>query len=364
MIPVPQINVPETAGRVLITGRRLNELLRALRARTPLDATRQAAEAVQMPPVPLPRYQPGTTYLLPRSFIRRLSDAAAGRGLPPSEPQTAGAPAQIADTSAGLFALLDTLRSITPRLPGATGPLGYRLASAPPGVARLEWELEISAGYAVICAIGTSLLSPGNWVVGQETQVNTTLAGGWVDTATASGIISAYGPGESPDACEEPVYSSTFDPEVDYGDFLDSEFTETLVPFTDLIPPAIAALAPLSATEGAQEWPEASWQAVSEGTPYSTVLGSVAATSGADAPAQAISTRFRLRNRGGCAIRVDCGFYGSGLSGGATDDERNMTLPRGTTSDWIEPPAIDPDPDKGRIAAIRRVRLSRWLRTA
>jgi hypothetical protein len=361
MTPVPSLKLPETAGRTLITGRRLSELLRALRARTPLEAARHAATASRMPPVPLPSYQPGKTYVMSASFMRNLAAAVAGRALPPSEPSTPGAPPALADTSAGLAALLDTLHRNTPDQPSAASPLGYRLPSATTGMARLEWDIETSQGYSTVCSLGESFFTPGHWVLSNETAQVFTL-GSYVDSATASGVISAYGPDETPPACDEPVYDSTQDLGFDYGDFVSSDYSEALLAFEATTPDAIGAVDVLGGlASSAQEWPSESWQAVSNGDiPFSLYCGPVAASASVTG-ATATSTRFRLRNRGSCAIRVDCGFYGSGMAGGATDDLRSLTLPPGAASDWITPPAIDPDPAKGRSAEIRRIRLSRWL---
>lgn len=360
--PIPRLTVPDAAGRMLITGRRLNELLRALRARTPLDAARSGT--AHLPPVPLPGYRPATTYLMPASFLHRLTQVAEGRHqTPPQEQaQTLGALPQIASTSAGLAAMLDTLHRLTPAQPSSASPLGYRLPT-PEGVARLEWDIETFAASAVVCSLGASAETPGNWVLVQRQETETTLGGGYVDTVTASGLISAYGPGETPPACDEPVYDSTFDPETDYGEVSSSEYSEELLAYADLIPYAIEAVAALDATSSAHEWPMESWESASKGTPYGVTFGTVAAGASVEG-AGATTARFRLRNRGSCAIRVDCGFYGSGLPGGASDVTHNVTLPRGGETDWIEPPAIDPDPTQGRSAAIRRVRLSRWLAAA
>lgn len=229
------------------------------------------------------------------------------------------------------------------------------------GPARLEWDFEVSAGYAVICTLGESVASPGEWVISQQTVVSTTLAGGWTDTGTASGTVSSFGPGETPPACDEPVYDSTKDPEVDYGDIVSSTYSEETMPFASIIPAAISAVAVDGGTASSnQEWTMESWQAVSEGDiPFSVFFGLVGASVDVSGAA-ATSARFRLRNAGSCPLRVNCGFYGSGISGGATDLESIINLAPKASSAWQEVPSIDDDPDKYRTAEIRRVRIERW----
>lgn len=234
------------------------------------------------------------------------------------------------------------------------------------GTARLEWDVEISIGYATLCSLGVSFDSPGNWVVGWVVTNNNTL-GSWVNTATASGVVRAWGGDETePSECAEVVYTSTEDPEFDYGDYVSTDYSETLVAFEDIFPDAISAVEVLGevASSGA-EWPSENWKNVSNGTiPFGAFLGHVKVYHTANGiflnQAYALSTRFRLRNAGDCPMLVDYGFYGSGLPGGATDVTYSTTLGIGQTGDWITAPAIDLDPDKYRTAEIRRVRLSRW----
>jgi hypothetical protein len=230
------------------------------------------------------------------------------------------------------------------------------------GPARLEWDIETFEGYASVCSLGESLVSPGSWVLSSETVAVTTLAGGWTDTLTASGVITGYGPGESPDACADPIFATTKEDGVDYGDGVSSSYSEDTLLFTDLIPVAIGAVAPLASSNSAHEWTPEFWRAVSEGVPpwpFSVLLGFV--DGGVDSSgAIARNVRFRLRNRGSVSLRVDCGFYGSGLSGGATDIPAVLDLAPGANSAWQEVPSIDPDPDKYYTAAIRRVRIGRW----
>jgi hypothetical protein len=238
------------------------------------------------------------------------------------------------------------------------------------GTARLEWDIEVSRGYATLCHLGESSENPGNWVISNETQQIYTL-GSYVESNTASGVVRAWGAGETPpDACDAPVFESDEDPGFDYGDFVSSSYSEEVIPFEDIIPDAIAAIeVDGSIASSAQEWPSESWEDVSKGViAFSQYLGAVAAfvtqdfdvVPGEADGAVATRTRFRLRNAGDCMLRVNCGFYGSGLPGGATDDARDIYLPKGAQTGWIESAAVNPDPLKGLSASIQRVRIGPW----
>jgi hypothetical protein len=242
-------------------------------------------------------------------------------------------------------------------------PVAMIEEKAPPlGPARLEWEIELFEGNATICVLREAnyLINPGNWVL-SETTTQTFTEGAWTDTLTASGVVSAYGPDDPPPSeCAEPVFTTTQDDGTDYGDFVSSEYSEELVPFSSLASHAIAAVGLLSSSDDVAEWSSVNWRDVSTGViPFSSGMGTVGVYTDVTGGA-AVSVRFRLHNRGSCAIRVNCGHYGSGLSGGASDLDQDITLSRGASSAWIEAPAINSDPLKYRIAAIRRVRIGRY----
>jgi hypothetical protein len=241
-------------------------------------------------------------------------------------------------------------------------PVAVIEEEAPLGPARLEWEVETLDGYASVCSLGESSVSPGSWVLSQETVVVTTLAGGWTETLTASGVITGYGPGESPDACADPISATTKDDGVDYGDIVSYSYSEDTLLFTDLIPVAIGAVALEASSNSAWEWTSEIWRAVSEEVPpwaFRILFGFVDAAASSSG-ARARNVRFRLRNRGSVSLRVDCGFYGSGLSGGATDITAVLDLAPGANSAWQEVPSIDPDSAKIYSAGINRVRIGRW----
>jgi len=246
----------------------------------------------------------------------------------------------------------------------------------PPGPARLEWEVERSWGEVLICTLGyESIETPGSWVIASATTYNFTVVltdgtridDSYVDTVTASGVTTAYGPDDPlPNACADLVYESTYDPDIDYGDvdYIEDNGTtteETLVDPDSLVASAIAQLAVFQETSASQEWAKTVWQDVSEEvTPFTYSFGTVSMGYTVGSLVRADNLRFRLRNRGSVSLRVDCGFYGSGISGGATDIPATLDLAPGATSAWQEVPSIDPDPDKYYTAEIRRVRIGRW----
>ncbi len=241
-----------------------------------------------------------------------------------------------------------------------------RLPVAPPeetplGPARLEWEIERSQGFCQVCAVGFSTESPGNWVEVSELTWNFT-GGSYVDSETASGDITPYGPNDTPPAnCAAIIYDSTYDGEIEYGDYQDSSLAETLISFASVAPSAIAQLDVWSSPTGSQEWTKDTWRDVSEEvTPFTTTLGGSVSLSYRPASAEARSLRFRLINSGSVSLRVNCGFYGSGISGGAADIESAIDLAPGQTSAWQTPPNPDADALKYRTAEIRRVRIGRW----
>ncbi len=225
----------------------------------------------------------------------------------------------------------------------------------PVGPAILEWEVEAFAGYAKICSLGESFNEAGTWLISWKT-VNNFENGSYTDSVAASGVISAYGPGETPDECDAPITESNFDPDFDSGDFIGQTYSEVTVPFTDLISHAIGALASAGTFKSSATWPRAEWQDVSkEVTPFTQSFGNVHATTSVFG-STAESKKFRLRNRGSAALRVDCGFYGVGLS----DITDTIDLAPGATSAWQEVSAIDTDPAKYYTAEIRRVRIGQW----
>ena len=225
----------------------------------------------------------------------------------------------------------------------------------PPGPARLEWEVEVFHGYASACTLGESSIDPGNWVISQVTEVNYSL-GSYTETLEASGVVASWGPGESPDACDDPIFSTTQDMGFDYGDYVGSDYSETLLPFSTVASAAISAIATDGLTLTATDWTSDLWEDVSTGViPFSQFFGLVNVDVDASGAA-ATSYKFRLLNRGSVALRINCGFYGTGLS----DVTYDVVLAPRTTSAWFTAPTIDTDTAKYYSASINRVRIGRY----
>jgi hypothetical protein len=243
-------------------------------------------------------------------------------------------------------------------------PVQIEEEKTPLGPARLEWEIERSQGFCQVCDVGASYATPSGYCVERAITYNFT-EGSFVETETASGVTTPYGPNDTPPgACAALVYDSTEDPEKEggYGDFIDSSVEETFISKTSVGASAIAIMDVWSNPTVSQEWVENTWKNVSEGvTPFTTYIGAYAEI-GLDYgnPAEARSVRFRLKNSGSVSLRVNCGFYGSGLSGGASNIESIIDLSPGASSAWQTPPSPDLDSNKFRSAEIRRVRIGRY----
>jgi hypothetical protein len=231
------------------------------------------------------------------------------------------------------------------------------------GPARLDWEFERSQGFCQVCAIDYSEETEDAWVYIRALTYNFT-GGSYVDTETASGATTPYGANDTPPGnCADIVPTSTYDREVDYGEPTGTSLAETLISFASAAASAVGAMDVWSSPTGSQEWQENTWKNVSTGvTPFTTTLGASGEISLSYTPgrAEAGSLRFRLINRGSVSLKVNCGFYGSGISGGASDIESVIELAPGTTSAWQTPPTPDNDPDKYLTAKIQRVRIGRY----
>ena len=246
-------------------------------------------------------------------------------------------------------------------------PMPLPMNDQPPK-AWLEWEVEESWGKVLVCTLGESAQTPGNYVIVSTLTYEYT-DGSYDDISAASGVTRAYGPDDAlPAACDAIVYSTTYDPPQDgYGSFIGTTTTETLVSFETLRSSAVNALGVEQVSKQSQEFPKSTWQDVStEVTPFimslgvGSGLGLIASIYSNFGDVSVYSLRFRLKNRGNVSLRVNCGFYGSGNTGGATDIESVINLSPGGTSVWQEVPSIDPDPAKFRTAEIRRVRIGSY----
>jgi len=370
-------------GVLLMSGRRLNSLLTVVRARTPLNAglisaagwagVREAGGS-RPPAMPGGRYEDKRAYLVSKALMRRVAAALAARSpqaATQSGPRGFGitsplagqisrpATAAIHSTQHGLAQARQAAAKITPLAPSYSGRDGYRLVIPPRKAAVLEIETQLTLGYSRVCL--ESNADPVEDGYSTEKTVTSTFANGsYTQTWTASGVIQGYGPGGTPDACAELSYSDTIDPEFEYGAFVDEASSHVIVPWTSAISAAEAAVEdwgdPGVAT---YEWPADSWRAVShEGVSSIHYLG--LSDSNLILPEsngwRVQGYRFRMRNTGGAALRVDYRFIKSPSS---TEVAASRVLRRGERSDWIKPPACSPWDFWDGI--IERVRIARFV---
>jgi hypothetical protein len=245
-------------------------------------------------------------------------------------------------------------------------PVLTEVLEVPPQIASLTLEVEIFEGYSRLCYVDVDVASE-EFII---TRVYTYYYehGSYVVTHSASGDIAAWGAGDStPEACDSPEYSSTYDPDFNlpdgYGNYISEEQTQTTVPFISLFAPARDALAILSSTTDTffAAYPRSEWQAISEEvTPFTYNMGRSIATP-PDGSQTVRRIKYRLRNTGNVALRVNHGFYGSGITGGAANELFDTTLSRGAETGWFDSAIPDADPDKWRDARIERVRIGRYL---
>lgn len=364
-------------------GWKLNGLLAAVRALTPLNTALVSAagwagvrEAGGSAPPPMPggRFDDKRTYLVSAALMHRLSTALAARspqaatqcgpygfgithqfaGQMP-RPATGG----IRATHGGLAALRQAATRITPLAPSYAGHDGYRLEIPPRNPAVLEIETQLTLGFSRVCLEGNQEPLEDGYSV-EKTVESIFANGSYTQTWTASGAIQGYGPGGTPDGCAELSYSDTIDPEVDYGAFEDEDTSYVIVPWTGAISAAEAAVEDWGdpGTE-TYEWRVTDWRSVSEaGVSLVHYLG--VSSSNVILPEsngwKVQGYRFRLRNAGGAALRVDYRFTKAPSS---TEVAASLVLRRGEQSDWIEPPECAPwDLWDG---VIERVRIARFV---
>lgn len=354
MTPVPQIDAPAGPGVKLISGRVLNQICAALRARTQLNAPGSSPKGKTpgatigpgaLPPATDGPYAPNRVYVVGPQFWARLLQQINGRKEASAPPGMV--PAAAKSTTTTLAQIEDVLRKLTPVSPVKSGPAGYTLGGRPARVARLVIETESRAASASVCAMGESLETPGNFVT-KTTDVSVFENGSITATVEASGVIQTWEAGEEPEACAELVYENDFDPELDYGEFVSSSYTEDLVSFETLLAAAITAAGTAAVVSASYsfEWPEPEWKAVSADGGYATGTGStIGVTINISTATAAASThRWRIRNAGDCTLRVAWRLLRS--PGDVEIETGSITVGRGQTSDWIGPPAIGSDPSE------------------
>lgn len=345
MKPVPQARQPSAPGARLVRGRLLNEIAEAIQARTPLNAQTSTAQGYsgaakeggtkpKQEGRPL-RFDANRTYVVSPALLARLN--AALRARTTADGVTRGAPVDA--TAGGIEALLRAINWVSPDAAESTTPDGYRL---PVGgrTASLRIELETKTAYADMCAIDVNL--PDEYIT-KQTTVQTFANGTTTSTATASAVIRTWESGALPTDCAAIVYEDDFDPGFDYGAFISSDYTEEYKPFTDVYSAALAALAGLSPASSHLDysWAESEWRSTTVGA-WTVPLGGVGVEQGGVAPPAAGKTmRWRVVNTGQAWLRVS---WRHTLPGGSMVTSGTVTVARGQTSAWQEPPAPSADP--------------------
>lgn len=361
--PVPLDKQPGSPGGRLVTGRWLNRVVEALRARTPLNAAQStpagysgAAKNGGAPPpkqATRGRYDPDRTYVLSAGWFDKLqADLRARTPLDEASRVSGG----FAGSARGIRAALRCMDWISPEVVSATMPAGFRMPAPLDLVARLRIEVETKLVRADMCALSK------DWEAGEfvtkETTVSTYEHGVVTNTVTAGGNIRTWAEGAEPDECAAPVYASDRDDEVEYGDFLSSDYHEDRTAFSTVWDAAIAALPDVAATAVADEWawPKSLWPSVSAPGGFdgyslgSYGVGSVLALESLFAD----TSRWRAHNLGNCDIELVWDLLDSANVSTGTD---SLVLRAGATSDWQPAPTLDSDPANRRVLTLSAVHL-------
>lgn len=254
MKPVPATETPPAAGVVLATGRRLNEILRALEARTQRNPAEAGAKGVQGVAVQggpqvcrmdgRARFDETKVYFISRAFFGRLQAALAARrplsvGGVSADGFRAGSGAstrsvpELDATPQGLAALTDQLRRMTPRQCREAGPRGYRLEADRPQAAPkpngLVLELERWRAEAYFCYIHVD----EDGLMFKTSRVKKNYEHGTIEeTQTAGGGPMFWLPGESHAGCPNIVVEDDRNPGFDYGELEDEDDPEYETSFT------------------------------------------------------------------------------------------------------------------------------------
>lgn len=363
MKSAPRVSQDAGPGTRLMTGRLLNQIIDAVQARTALNATRSTAQgydaaapsgsgaAPQRMQAPMrARFQPGRSYVVQPAFFQRLAADLAARK--PSGGRAGASPGPAA-TAAGLRDLMDLIRRLSPDAVAETLPQGFRLPSTERAAA-LRIEIQRKLLNADMCALAVHLDTQQYETV--QTSGNVFENGTSTLTVTASGVIRTWGASAVPTECATPVYDNDFDPDFDYGAFISSSYDVTYAPFSAVWEAAVAGLA--GATAEASElsfaWAEDQWRAVSAGA-WSAGVGSVGVGVFEEIPALSASTvRWRAINEGQCTLGL---LWEHRNPAGTLLDSNKITLPRGRTSDWQEPPAASADPDQLRSVTLSGIEI-------
>jgi hypothetical protein len=231
----------------------------------------------------------------------------------------------------------------------------------------LELEVEIFEGYSRICYLAEASQPDGAFVISEDTTQIWTL-GSYIDTASKSGAITGWGPEDTPPAaCEDTEYSSTYDPDYNppdgYGSFVSSSTSQTTEPHTSILSPAQDAMGLLSNTVTPfAPWARDTWQNISEEvTPFVSYMPFSESSDPQFGTQTVRRVRYRMRNTGNVNLRINHGFYGSGISGGAADELFDTTIAGSAQTGWFDSSLPNADPDQWRRARINRVRIGPYL---
>lgn len=211
---------------------------------------------------------------------------------------------------------------------------GNRTASI--AITRRPWS-----GHGKACFV--NLPDPpedGYWT--EVVVTNTYANGSYTETTTASGAIQGIGPDGTFDDCDDLDYVSTFDPEFDYGAFVSTSQTETLVTWDDVVAAALAAVDDAGYDEAGytDSWSETNWEAASAvvrseliGT-SSSELGYIYGPGGGAFGGWNISIpRFRITNTGQTRLIVE--ITHTRVSDSTVETPDPISVAPGATSDWI-----------------------------
>ena len=259
----PSTARPVGNGVHFLKGSTLNAYLDALRARTPLNASRAtpsgAGAPTQGPTATLPpassAFAPNKVYRLSAAFLARLNAALAARSPLATTSQTprgfsagtasnARPTGKIDATGQGLRHLTAALALATPTATTKATPAGYMLPVSERQVAPFEVETKQGAGYARFQLAGYVGHEAGpvfrrtfNWT-----------GGSWAETFTAVGGLDSYGFNDGPTTFPDIEYASTYVEGAEWGDYistveeiLEVKFNDEGLGFDDLLDEAKAA---------------------------------------------------------------------------------------------------------------------------
>lgn len=244
----PSTARPSGAGVTFLKGSTLNEYIAALKARTPLNASRSTPGGAgaptpssgALPPASMPSFAPDKVYRLSPSFLARLNQDLAARtplvattrgprGFTAGTSSSPRPPSKIDGTGPGLRNLTAALAASTPVKTTQATPDGYRLPAAEHQVAPFEFETKPGAGLARFHLASFTEHEAGP--VFRRTFYAT--GGSYYETYTAPGGLDAYGINDGPTTFPDIDFSTTYDPEAEYGDYISTVDEVTEVKFND-----------------------------------------------------------------------------------------------------------------------------------